>query len=85
MIIAKAIVFGVSSLAMLLSPLFSRRPKVQYNVCFVSSILIVGSGVDLGEALLNTSWLLSFVLTIVYLILMLSLTKALSPKLIKSN
>lgn len=81
MTIAKVIVLGVCSVVLLLSPLLRHRPKIQNDVHFIAVILICNAGVGVVETLLNTSWLLSLVLTSIYLVLLILLTKAIDSKL----
>ncbi|MDE5882614.1 MAG: hypothetical protein K2H60_12880 [Muribaculaceae bacterium] len=81
MTIAKVIVFGVCSVAMLLSPLLRYRPKIQDDVRLVTSALICSIGVGMVEALLNISWGFSFVIILIYVVLLILLTKAIESKL----
>ena len=81
MIIAKVIVFGVCSVAMLLSPLLRHRPKIQDDVRLVTSALICSIGVGMLEALLNISWGLSLLIILIYVVLLILLTKAIESKL----
>lgn len=81
MTIAKVIVFGVCSVALLLSPLLRHRPKIQNDVRFIAAILICSVGVGMVETLLNTSWGLSLVFIFIYLVLLELLTKAIDSKL----
>ena len=81
MTLAKVIVFGVCSVAMLLSPLLRHRPKIQDDVRLVTSALICSIGVGMLEALLNISWGFSFVIILIYVVLLILLTKAIESKL----
>ncbi|MDE6793875.1 MAG: hypothetical protein K2J63_01050 [Muribaculaceae bacterium] len=81
MTIAKVIVFGVCSVAMLLSPLLRHRPKIQDDVRLVTSALICSIGVGMLEALLNISWGLSLLIILIYVVLLILLTKAIESKL----
>lgn len=81
MTIAKVIVFGICTVALLLSPLLRRRPKIQDEVRLVTSALICSIGVSMLKALLNISWGLSLVIILIYAVLLILLTKAIESKL----
>ena len=81
MTIAKVIVFSVCSVAMLLSPLLRHRPKIQDDVRLVTSALICSIGVGMLEALLNISWGLSLLIILIYVVVLILLTKAIESKL----
>ncbi|MDE6770326.1 MAG: hypothetical protein K2J78_11435 [Muribaculaceae bacterium] len=81
MTLAKVIVFGVCSVVMLLSPLLRHRPKIQDDIRLVTSALICSIGVGMLEALLNISWGFSLVIILIYVVLLILLTKAIESKL----
>lgn len=74
MVMINAIIVGVCSLLLIISPLLKLRPKILYNIRLLSCVFTVGCGVHIIEEILGISWLKSLVITIVYLMAVIIIT-----------
>lgn len=70
-----AILVGVCSIFLIISPLLRFRPSIQYNVQFFSCLFIIGGGIRIVEEVLKTSWLNSLIIATIYSIAVIILTK----------
>lgn len=57
------------------SPLFKRRPTLQYNMRFLSSIFIIACGCSIIEEFFKIQWLGSLLVVTFYLLFIFIITK----------
>ena len=75
MIIINTILVGVCSLLLIISPLLKIKPSIQYNIRFLSCIFTIGCGYRIMEEVLKTSWFKSIIITVIYLMMVIIITK----------
>lgn len=84
MIIAIAIIVGICSIFVIVSPLIHLKPKTKYNLRFWANVLMCSSLVTLMDEIWDISRWYQFLILIGYIIVVFGLAKIIEAQLPKS-
>lgn len=81
MILLNIIVLVISSVLLIITPLLKFSAKALYRTRFLSSILIINSGMRVIEEYTTLSWVITLIIIVIYVLLVYLMTKIIESKL----